>query len=753
MVNSWEEAHCTHPLIRRFSAIVSTTEAMMLITQPPVLKRIGISTGLGTRHAAPFRKDTVGMADASILQCAGEVNAADRIIEPARIVGWRRGDTPEETVAKEWLVTNGLGGYASGTIAGVCTRRYHGKLIAALPSPLGRYVMLNHLEELLATSEGTLRLSGDEPKAGDLRLPDQTMLEEFRLEWGLPQWIFARKGFRLVKRIVMPYLQNTTIIEYSLLESVAPVELHLRPSMHFRPHENDVSTPFSEPYRFEIDGERLQIRGPDGVQVALGALDHDQSFDHDEQFLPELLYRIERRRGYRHEGVLWTPGSFAVTLRQGESLRFAVSTEPWDSVTGVAETAFGLEQKRRESLLSTAWMRESEDPLVAHLVLAADQFIITPGMRAADAARARATGTELRTVIAGYHWFTDWGRDTMISLEGLTLTTGRFREAGSILRTFSAYVRDGLIPNLFPEGENEGLYHTADATLWLFHAVHRYVLATADRATLGQLIPVLNDIIDHHLRGTRFGIRVDSDGLLRQGEEGYALTWMDAKMEGWVVTPRRGKAVEINALYYNALRLLAGWMNDEGNEERAEELGRHADRAKASFNERFWYPEGRHLLDVVDAEGGGNDAALRPNQILSISLDHPVLDEKRWRDVMDIVGQRLLTPVGLRSLDPEHPDYKRSYEGDLKTRDGAYHQGTVWSWLIGPYFDAWRKVNPGSDTEARALLEGLERHIPDAGVGSLSEIFEAEEPHAARGCIAQAWGVAELLRCLRALEK
>ncbi|HUF17057.1 MAG TPA: amylo-alpha-1,6-glucosidase, partial [Thermoanaerobaculia bacterium] len=387
----------------------------------------------------------------------------------------------------------------------------------------------------------------------------------------------------------------------------------------------------------------------------------------------------------------------------------------------------------------------------AHLILAADQFIISPQMRTEAAARSRAEGHEPRTIIAGYHWFTDWGRDTMISLEGLTLTTGRFREAASILRTFATYVRDGLIPNMFPEGENEGLYHTADATMWFFHAVHRYVSATGDRGMLAHLIPVLDDIIEHHLRGTRFGIGVDSDGLLRQGQEGYALTWMDAKMESWVVTPRRGKAVEINALYYNALRLLAGWMRDEGNRTRASELENHAGRTRLSFNERFWYEPGRYLYDVVDMEGGGDDAALRPNQILSISLDHPVLDESRWEDVIAIVERRLLTPAGLRSLDPDHPDYKRSYEGDLLTRDGAYHQGTVWSWLIGPFFDAWRKVHPERRVEARNLLRGLGEHLPDAGVGSVSEIFEADTPHDPRGCIAQAWGVAELLRCLRAV--
>jgi predicted glycogen debranching enzyme len=335
----------------------------------------------------------------------------------------------------------------------------------------------------------------------------------------------------------------------------------------------------------------------------------------------------------------------------------------------------------------------------------------------------------------------------MISLEGLTLSTGRHLEAGYILRTFAYYVRDGLIPNMLPDGQNQGLYHTADATLWYFHAVGRYLAVTGDRATLRALLPVFLDIVDHHMRGTRFGIGVDpEDGLLRQGAEGYQLTWMDAKVEDWVVTPRRGKAVEINALWYNALRLLERWVSDEGRDDAAARMGALADRARASFNERFWYDAGGYLYDVVDGENG-NDEACRPNQLLAVSLDHPVLDERRWASVVDVVRHRLLTPVGLRSLDPGHPDYKRTYHGDLRTRDAAYHQGTVWGWLIGPMVDAWLRVHPEDRAGVRRLLEGFADHLGEACVGSVSEIFDAEEPYTPRGCVAQAWSVAELLRC------
>jgi predicted glycogen debranching enzyme len=385
--------------------------------------------------------------------------------------------------------------------------------------------------------------------------------------------------------------------------------------------------------------------------------------------------------------------------------------------------------------------------MVAELTQAVDAFIIQPVGRTEDTARAHAAGDEIRTIIAGYHWFTDWGRDTMISLEGLTLTTGRYVEAGYILRTFAAYIRDGLLPNLFPEGEKEGLYHTADATLWFFHSLDRYVTLTGDRDTLQLILPSLLDIVSHHLQGTRFGIKVDpTDGLLTQGDANLPLTWMDAKVEDWIVTPRRGKAVEINALWYNALCLLTAWLREAGRDQEARELDAHAQLAQRSFNERFWYAEGPYLYDVIDGEHG-NDTACRPNQLLAMSLRHAILVPERWSAVLGVVRQRLLTPVGLRSLDPAHPEYKATYDGDLRARDAAYHQGTVWAWLMGPFIDAWLKVYPHDRAGARAFLQGFEAHLSDACIGSISEVFDAEVPFTPRGCVAQAWSVAEVLRC------
>ena len=324
-----------------------------------------------------------------------------------------------------------------------------------------------------------------------------------------------------------------------------------------------------------------------------------------QQEIHRLEYREEQHRGYDWKGRLWTPGTFSARLSEGESVSLCVSSETWDRVeTLPVEQAFAIEKERRRRLLSTA-PEEARSGLAAELIFAADQFLILPVGRAADTVRAQAVGEEIRTVIAGYHWFTDWGRDTMISLEGLTLTTGRHREAEYILRSFAEYIRDGLIPNMFPEGNVSGLYHTADATLWFFHAIERYVRVTGDTEILEFLAPRMAEVADAHLRGTHFGIHVDpSDGLLSQGAPGYQLTWMDAKVGDWVVTPRRGKAVEINALWYNALLLLSGWLQKLGDSEAAERYRQHAAKARRSFGEKFWYAEGKYLYDVIEAEPG-----------------------------------------------------------------------------------------------------------------------------------------------------
>jgi predicted glycogen debranching enzyme len=667
---------------------------------------------------------------------------------------WEPGERPELAglLEREWLVTNGLGGYASGTICGAATRRYHGLLVAAHPAPLGRVMMVNHLWEYLRLPDfRTIPFGGEEKEKGALHIHGAEHLIDFHLEAGLPVWRYEVEGCVLEKRVFFAYRHNTAYVQYRLLKGSGKVRLKLKPSVHFRGHDDPVNEPWGGPYTLTVVGNRYEITDGKHYPILRMAVDGGSAvgFTAREERTDDIIYRVEESRGYQYEGALWSPGLFRLDLEPGQDATLVLSTESWECIRAVtAAGALEGELERRKRLVAQA-VPAARDGFAAEMVLAADQFIITPAARVADEARARAQGDQARSVIAGYHWFTDWGRDTMISLEGLTLCTGRHADAGYILRTFAQHVRDGLIPNLFPEKGQEGLYHTADATLWYFHALNRYLATTCDSVTLRQLLPKLRDVIDHHLQGTRFGIGVDpADGLLRQGADGYQLTWMDAKVGDWVVTPRRGKAVEINALWYNALRLFEGWVRQEEGDAPAREVAAHAERARESFNRRFWYQQGGYLYDVLDGPDGKHDSALRPNQVFAISLDHPVLDRERWKPVLGVVREKLLTPVGLRSLAPGHPDYKAKYFGDLRARDAAYHQGTVWAWLIGPFVDAWMRAHPEDLVGAARLLDGFREHVSEACVGTISEVFDAEPPYTARGCVAQAWSVAEVLRSL-----
>jgi predicted glycogen debranching enzyme len=658
----------------------------------------------------------------------------------------------EELLEREWIVTNGLGAYASATVSGAATRRYHGLLIAALPAPLGRVVMWNHISESLQFSDDVVVELGGEERAGAADpVPGAQYLYQFRLEDGLPIWIYRVRDVVLEKRVLLPHLQNTVYVAYRLLEATKRVRLDLRPAFHFRHHEAAVDEGGAGPYKFSAVENRYEISParPGFPPLRLRFSGAESAFTIASKEINQVLYRTEQSRGYAYEGALWSPGYFHVDLSSNGEATLIGSTEKWEIVELLSrKQLLDLECERRSRLLD-GLQSNRHDEFVAELTFAGDQFVITPAGRFEEEARAHAAGDDVRTVIAGYHWFTDWGRDTMVSLEGLTLIPGRWSEAGYILRTFASYVNAGLIPNMFPDSSKKGLYHTADATLWFFHALGRYLQYSSDRGTLNLLLPILVDIVEHHLRGTKFNIRVDpNDGLLAQGQEGYQLTWMDAKMGDWVVTPRRGKAVEINALWYNALRLIATWLDESGESVTAKQYEQHAKRAADSFNQRFWYEEGGYLYDVVDCNDkpGTFDISCRPNQLFAISLDHPVLDRVRWHSVLRMAEEKLLTPLGLRSLSPDDPEYKPIYAGDLRSRDGAYHQGTVWAWLIGPFIDAWIKVHPEQRQIGRKFLSVFPQHLSDNGVGTISEVFDARAPHLAGGCIAQAWSVAEVLR-------
>jgi predicted glycogen debranching enzyme len=654
---------------------------------------------------------------------------------------WPEGTDFSRDIAHEWLVTNGRGGYASGTVVNCNTRRYHGLFIPSLEKR-GRTVLLARLAEHARVEGKTYPLTTEERADGSVSEDGARHLRGFHLDGLLPVWEYQVGPARLRRKLMMVHGENTVFIAWEHV-SGPEVGLRLRPFPVDRPHDLPIPQHQHEP-TVVLKGPQVEMRWADDTPPMrmrmYGAC--QSTFVGQPETSAVQLYRVEQARGYEHTEVQRSPGYFDCTLRPGELLALGMTTDSWGCLERSPAEAFALERERERRLLHHA-PPEARDGVPARLVLAADQFIIAP-TRAADDARARALGEDARSVIAGYHWFTDWGRDTMISLDGLTLCTGRYREAAAILRTFQQYVRDGLIPNYFPDGESEGVYHTADATMWFFHAVDRYLESTKDEELLRDIFPTLRSIIEHHQKGTRFNIGVDpEDGLLRQGAEGYQLTWMDAKVDGWVVTPRRGKPVEINALWFNALRLMASW-----SERLGQDPGPYlsaAEKAYRSFNRRFWNERLGCLYDLVDGEGVKEDVAIRPNQVFAISLKHPVLHRERWEAVLEVVRRELVTPVGLRSLAPGHSDYKAKYDGDLRTRDAAYHQGTVWGWLIGHYVDATLKVNPDPQA-ARALLRGLEEHLTHTGIGQISEIFDATEPFRPRGCIAQAWSVAEALR-------
>jgi len=657
------------------------------------------------------------------------------------VLAWDRTRDASWLRSREWLITNGLGGYASGTLAGSPARKYHGLFVPNLSAPKGRHIMISRCDEIIHDGESALNLGGAEFENGRVSGDADRCLREFRLDHGIVTWVFEIGQAVFEKSIVMPHNQNTVCVQYRLLQGAA-LELHIRPYVSFRRHDESPAALPGQEFTLEVRRGRHEVRlRNSALTLRMAVRPRSAAFMTDELDEHQFMYRIERDRGDPAFESAFSPGYFVAHIEGDKPIMFVASTHPWDQLEFDAGSVFDAERRRVDQLLSLE-PRLAGDPFAEQLAMAADQFIVLPGSRLEENVMAQAAGSELRSIYAGYHWFGDWGRDTMISLEGLTLCTGRYREAGAILRTFSHYVNHGLLPNLFPEGERQALYHTVDATLWYFHAISRYLEATGDRDILTALFPVLQSIIDRHLEGTLFNIHADpADGLISAASEGLQLTWMDAKVDGWVVTPRRGKPVEIQALWYNALRLMAAWSVDFGSPGPYEE---HAERVRTSFNRRFWDEARGRLYDVIDGPEG-DDGSLRPNQVFAISLTNPVLDQHRWSAVIDVLRERLLTSYGLRTLSPDHADYKPQYRGDLRSRDAAYHQGTVWPWLIGHFIDAFLKVHP-DPTAARAMLQAFRGHLGDAGVGSISEIFDAEAPHAPGGCIAQAWSIAEVLR-------
>jgi predicted glycogen debranching enzyme len=629
---------------------------------------------------------------------------------------------------REWLVTNGLGGYAAGTVSGACTRRYHGLLVAALKPPVQRCVLLVKLDVSARYAGETFALACNEYEDGAVDPHGYRHLESFAVDGPVPTWTFAVADARLTQRVWMAQGENTTYLTLSLTRANAPIELEVTPLCTGRDHH------------WQLRGARpVQPRAIDGgVEIAgfeqapsCRVVCDRGSFDLQPAWHWKFRHRAESERGLDDVEDLFRPGVFRLSLGPRETATFTCSTQ--EIAPHAGGTPLG-DVRRRQRLLMKALPRKAPS-WIARLAVAADQYLVRRGAEEGGA-----------TVIAGYPWFADWGRDTMIALPGLTLATGRLEPAARILRTFAGHVSEGMLPNRFPDAGEPPEYNTVDATLWFFNAIDRYLAHGGDETLGRDLYPVLCDIVEWHRRGTRYGIQVDGgDGLLRAGEPGVALTWMDAKVGDRAVTPRIGKAVEINALWYNALAVMQTLATRLGDRDRARAFAAAAHRARSSFRSRFWYHHGGYLYDVVDMPDGHADASLRPNQIFALSLPHPLLDAAEARAVVDVCAHRLWTPVGLRSLARSEPGYVARYGGAPHERDGAYHQGTVWSWLLGPFAIA-HHASYGDAERALAFLEPLASHLPEACMGQISEIFDAEAPHSPRGCFAQAWSVAEVLR-------
>jgi predicted glycogen debranching enzyme len=636
-----------------------------------------------------------------------------------------------EAIRHEWIETNSLGGWSSSSIIGCNTRRYHGLLVAATKPPAERLNLLSKLDETIVTnsSDGPVRY-----ELGTNLYPDNTIhpngnkyLQLFRKEL-FPQWNYRADHVHLSKTIAMLQNENTTLVLYKVEEATASFTLELRPFVAARGY-----------HALQHEGPQLQWDAefendvfhtiPDG-ETNLFIKIPGASYQHEPSWFNRFQYSVEQYRGLDFEEDLLSHGVFSIQLQKGDVVGIIISTDNPASKNAV--TLLQQEEKRKLSLL-----QENTDEVTKQLLLAADQFIVK-------------RGNDLKTVIAGYHWFTDWGRDTMIALPGLCLSTGRHNDAKKILSAFAHSVSMGMLPNRFQDNNEPPEYNNVDGTLWYFIAINKYLSATADEEfVLSELLPVLKEMIDWHFKGTRYNIHVTEDGLLYAGEKGQQLTWMDARIGDWVVTPRMGKPVEVQSLWYNALRIFADLLRKNKQEKDAALVELSAEKAKQSFEAIFWNKQAGYLYDVINEEGNP-DPSLRPNQLFAISLPFPLLEGEKAKTVLDIVTRELYTPVGLRSLPTGDERYVGVYGGSPLKRDGSYHQGTVWSWLLGPYADAVNKVyTSAAKDEIKKIIDAFAHHLNEGCIGSVSEIFDADAPHTSRGCVAQAWGVAEWLRIMK----
>jgi predicted glycogen debranching enzyme len=632
----------------------------------------------------------------------------------------------------EWLVTNGIGGYASGTISGVLTRRYHGLLVAALQPPAGRTVLVTKVDETVTYDGDRYELFANQwgDGAGGTAPEGNVFLNSFHLEGTAPVWTYSFADALLEKSIWMEHGQNSTYVRYTLSRGSSPVALNLKTLVNYKDFHANTHANGWQMNIHRID-HGVRVDAFDGASPFF-LLSRDTALEPRHAWYQNYFLRVEQYRGLDTNGDHLFAGEATVTLEQGQSVTLVLSTE--ESALDGVESAWARFREREAGLVANAGIPD-QPGWVQHLVLAADQFIVR--RRAGD-------NPDGRSVIAGYHWFGDWGRDTMVSLPGLALATGRSDEAAMILRTFANYVDRGMLPNRFPDAGEQPEYNTVDATLWYFEGIRQYFQTTGDRGLVSEIYPVLKGIVASHEQGTRYSIHVDAaDGLLYSGEDGVQLTWMDAKIGDWVVTPRTGKAIEINALWYNALLTMQGFAEALGLEGEASDFLAKSAQVQSAFD-RFWNEALGYCYDVIDSPAG-NDPAMRPNQLFAVSLSNSPFSSDRQRMIVDQCAHHLYTPHGLRSLAAFDPAYRPRYAGDQVQRDSSYHQGTVWAWLIGAFVEAHLRVYRDPQL-ARSFLLPFQYHLVQQGVGTIAEIFDADAPHLPRGCLAQAWSVAEVLR-------
>jgi predicted glycogen debranching enzyme len=634
----------------------------------------------------------------------------------------------DEAVQDEWLETNGLGGWAGSSIIGCNTRRYHGLLVAATVPPTERMNLVNKLDETIILSNQRFDLSTND--YGDVISPQgYQYLSSFKKDL-FPEWIYEVNGIKLTKTIAMVHGENTTLIIYKVEKANEPFILELLPLISARGYHS-LQHAYNNIFwdvQFENGIFKNQpFYGAPNIYLSVPGA----TYKHDPRWFYRFNYAVEKYRGLDFEEDLFNHGMFTLELKEGDSLGIIISTE--NPQNRNVHILLEQENLRRKDLIKGYEKNET----LQQLILAADQFIVK-------------RDEDLKTVIAGYHWFTDWSRDTMISLPGLCLSTARYEDAKKIIAAFAKNVSMGMLPNRFTDNNEPPEYNNVDGTLWYFVAIYKYLEHTNDTEfILKEILPVLKNIIDWHFKGTRYNIHVDEDGLLYAGEKGVQLTWMDAKIGDWVVTPRMGKPVEIQALWYNTLNIFSKLLEMNGQEEDARIVCIDANKAKKSFLQKFWFEEGHYLYDVID-EKENPDATLRPNQLFAISLPFALIEREQAEAVLKIMEEQLYTPVGLKSLPKSDVHYVPVYGGDTYHRDSSYHEGTVWSWLLGPYIDALMKSeSENKKAKAKKVIEDFKYHLNEGCIGSVSEIFDADEPHHPRGCVAQAWGVAEILRVIK----